>query len=246
MIQGAATAGLWPEQPLLARLDTVIETATTAFFDALDTSEKPTTWLHLQKATQAADDSWLPTNVGTHPTVPEIEQSGLASKHDDDDSEPTFEKKRLSAPQLQAQLSRLSDRTRLRRFKHNSAHQRCMTAITSIEALCHTQLSHNWLGNGAYTGRQCGLFQESQLEHGETCSTTEANRGHNACVHAVLGGLKLADTGITTEPRGLKETQPKPADLVTLDVCVASSNAAAARRDAAQATFDRKTSQNRR
>ena len=71
-------------------------------------------------------------------------------------------------------------------------------------------------------------------------------------VHAVLWGLGLADPGITTEPRGLTETQSWLADLFTaaavpgrsaaLDVCVAPSNAAASRGDAAQAAFDRKTS----
>ena len=95
----------------------------------------------------------------------------------------------------------------------------------------------------------CGSFLDPQLKHGETCSTAEATRSHYACVHAVLGGLKLADPGITAEPRGLTTTQSRPADLFTtapvpgrsaaLDVCVASPNAAAARSDA-QATFDRK------
>ena len=39
--------------------------------------------------------------------------------------------------------------------------------------------------------------------------------GHYACVHAVLGGLRLADPGLTTEPRGLTATQCRPADLFT-------------------------------
>ena len=70
---------------------------------------------------------------------------------------------------------------------------------------------------------------------------------------ASLGGLKLADPGITTESRGLTATQSRPADLLTiravpgrsaaLDVCVASTKAAAARGDGAQAAFDRKTVQ---
>ena len=65
----------------------------------------------------------------------------------------------------------------------------------------------------------------TELERGETCSTAEATR-----VHDVLGGLRLADLGITTEPRGLTETQSRQADLPTtaavpgrsaaLDVCV--------------------------
>ena len=98
--------------------------------------------------------------------------------------------------------------------------------------------------------RLCGSFLDSQLEHGETCSAAEATGGHHTCVHAVLRGLKIADQGITTEPRGLTETQSRLADLFTttavpgrsaaLDVCVASSTAAAARGDTAQAAFDRK------
>ena len=41
MIRGATTAGLLPGQLLLALLDTPTETATAAFLDALDNSEKP-------------------------------------------------------------------------------------------------------------------------------------------------------------------------------------------------------------
>ena len=100
--------------------------------------------------------------------------------------------------------------------------------------------------------RLCGSFFDPQLEHGETCSTAEATRQHYACAHAFLGGLKLADPGITTEPRGLTEAHSRLADVFTttavpgrsaaLHVCVASPNAAAARGDAAQAAFDRKLS----
>ena len=106
------------------------------------------------------------------------------------------------------------------------------------------------LGNRAWTGfgecRLCGSFLHPQLQHGETCSTAEATRGHS-----VLCGLKLADPGIIAESRGLTAT-PRPADIFTtaavpgrsaaLDVCVASRNAAATRGDAAQAAFDRKLS----
>ena len=86
----------------------------------------------------------------------------------------------------------------------------------------------------------------------ETCSNAEATRGHHACVRAVVCGMKLADLGITTEPRGLTASQPRPADTLPTaavqrtqcgpDVCVVSSIAAAAREDAAQAAFDRKLS----
>ena len=49
-------------------------------------------------------------------------------------------------------------------------------------------------------GLGCGTFLDLQLEHGENCSTAEDTRSHHACVHAMLGCLKLADPGITTEP----------------------------------------------
>ena len=87
------------------------------------------------------------------------------------------------------------------------------------------------------------------MEHAETCSTAEATRGHYTCVHVVCG-MKLADPGITTEPRGLAASQSRPTDIFTaaavpgcsvaVDVCVASSIATPPRGDAAQAAFDRK------
>ena len=63
--------------------------------------------------------------------------------------------------------------------------------------------------------------------------------------------MELADPGITTEPREFTASQSRLAGIFTiccspknasaaLDVCVASSIAAAARGDAAQAAFDRK------
>ena len=112
--------------------------------------------------------------------------------------------------------------------------------------LHHQRAEKTWTGFGQC--RLCGSFLGPQLEHGETCSTTEATRGHYACVHAVVCGL-----GITTESRRLTASQSWPADMFTaaavpgrsaaLDVCVASSDAAAAAAgDAAQAASPRKLS----
>ena len=53
-----------------------------------------------------------------------------------------------------------------------------------------------------------GSFLDSQLEHAETCSTAEATREHHARVHAVVCGMKLADPGINTEPRGSQLRNP--------------------------------------
>ena len=47
---------------------------------------------------------------------------------------------------------------------------------------------------------------------------------HAFTPHAVLGGLRLADPGITTEPRELTETQSRPrTQRGSRRVCVASS-----------------------
>ena len=54
----------------------------------------------------------------------------------------SLRKSRLSAPQLQAQLSRLSDRTRLRRLKDTLRSKGAWQHVVRIEDLCHTHGSH--------------------------------------------------------------------------------------------------------
>ena len=115
--QDAATAGLIPKQPLLARLDASIEAATAVYLDALDDSQKPTTTLYLQKAAQAADESWQQTVQGHIQQCQKLNR--LAHRMTMTTPNPRLlhpVKSRRSAPQLQAQLSRWSDRTRLRRL----------------------------------------------------------------------------------------------------------------------------------
>ena len=149
-----------------------------------------------------------------------------------------------------------------------------------IEDLCHTHVSHNWLSlfvacagsvltphdcitnvqktldNPAYTGfGQCrprGTFLDPQIEHGEISRTVEANRGHYACVHDVLGSLRLRDPGITTDP---KDSQKRLADLFN-KCCFSRTQRGSgrvcgilqgsSRGDAAQTVFDRNISHNRR
>ena len=96
---------------------------------------------------------------------------------------------------------------------------------------------------------------DAQVEHGDCCDTAGATRGHYAVVKPVLNFIKLADAAATTEPRGLTDTQSRPADIFTsaavpgrraaLDVCVASPNASGAAGDAAAAAFRRKLSRYR-
>ena len=150
MIQDAVTAGVLL---LEARLDAVIATATSTYLEALDDEDRITAKLYVQKAAPAADETWQQTVDGhtgpvvTNPTVSELEHPSSASQDDDSDgmdfSAPR--KSRLSAPQLQAQLSRLSDRTRFRRLKNTLLSKGAWQQVTRIEDLCHTHVSHKWL-----------------------------------------------------------------------------------------------------
>ena len=122
------TDGLLPEQPLLARLSALIESATAAFLDALDDSEKPICTGQPESWQQTVQGHNGPTVI--NPTVSDIELSGGASQDDDDGSEPAFaphRKRRLSTPQFQRN-SRLSDRTQLQRLEKHVALQRSVSA----------------------------------------------------------------------------------------------------------------------
>ena len=116
-----------------------------------------------------------------------------------------------------------------------------------LGCICHARV-YKWLfhlGAREASGWWSVSFLDPQLDV-EICSTAEVTRGNYAYVHAVVCGLKLADPGITTEPRGRTASQSRPVDIFTTAavpvavVCVASSIAAAARGDAGLAAFDRK------
>ena len=153
MIRDAVREGLLPEQILETRLSEVIETATSTYFSALDNDEQATAKLYVQKAAQAADEAWLQTVQGqqgpgaTNPTIASLEHPSSASQEQDSDdmdfSAPR--KSRLSGPQLRAQLSRLTDRTRLRHLKDTLLSKGAWQQVTRIEDLCHAQVSHKWL-----------------------------------------------------------------------------------------------------
>ena len=163
----------------------------------------------------------------------------VSASHDEDSEDMDFpapRKSRLSAPQLQAQLSRLTGRTRLRRLKNTLLSEGAWQQVTRIEDLCHTHVSHEWLYHlDACAGSVLtphDYITNAQKRLGNRAWTGFGDCPLCACVHAVLCGLKLTDPRPTTDPRGLTATQPRPADIFTavavpgrsaaLDVCVAS------------------------
>ena len=186
--------------------------------------------------------------------------------------------RRLTPSYLQKELVRLADCTRLRALEASLRQQGNWEQLERLQDLRHPGVSHRWLwhldsrsgavlaeedyvlgvqkrlGGRVHEGcapcRLCGAPLDPQLEHSEVCGTAAATRGHYACVRALVEGFRLADPSVTTEPRGLTDTQARPADIFTtaavpgrsaaLDVCVASPSAAMALGDAAEAAFKRK------
>ena len=96
----------------------VIETATSTYLSA--TKIKPRQSCMFRRRLRQRTIGGVQGPGATNPTIASLEHPGSASQDEDGDgmdfSAPG--KSRPSAPQLQAQLSRLTDRTRLRRLKN--------------------------------------------------------------------------------------------------------------------------------
>ena len=226
-----------------------IETATSTYLSALVSDEQATAKLYVQKAAQA-DVAWQQT-IGrlqgrrvANPTIASLEHLGSAFKDEgsDDMDFSAHQKTRLGAPQLQAQLSRLTDRTRLRRLKNTLLSQGAWQQVTESKT-CATRRSPTWL----YTlGRVRGkCLDAARLHYPYAKKTRQLSLGgrrtvpmlrflpgptdgtlrnlqqrrshaeHYACFRAVVSDMTLADPGITTEPWELTASQSKPADMVT-------------------------------
>ena len=97
--------------------------------------------------------------------------------------------------------------------------------------------------------RSCGEGLDARLQHADTCSKTEACRGHYAVVNIVMDAARVADTQAKTEVRGLTETKQRPADIrmrgirlgwkTAVDVCVCSPIAHQSGKDSAETAVRR-------
>ena len=280
MITSCAVAGLIPADQLERRLDRLITSAETAYKGILDEIEKIKAEDFLRRAREAAEQAWRHVASGSAGPAPAVPRVALDGSDDDDGIADTQRRRngRINASNLQRELSILTDATKQRRLEVTLRQQGAWKQLDRINDLRSADVSHKWLyhldaqegsvlmpidftanvqkrlGCRSYTGpapcRLCGGHVDAHLEHSETCSTSEATRGHYACVRAIVNGIKLVDPAVTTEPRGFTSTTLRPADIFTnaavpgrgaaLDVCVASPNAAAAMGDAAESAFQRK------
>ena len=151
--------------------------------------------------------------------------------------------RRLSAPHVQRELSRLLDITRLRSLQSQLRAECAWEQLDRLKELRHKEVSHKWLwhldfhtgsvlseadyianvqrrlGARMYEGggqcRICETVLDPFLEHCETCATAEATKGHCACVRSIVWGLRLADPQVFKEPRGLTTAQTRPTAAVS-------------------------------
>ena len=245
MIQAGADAGLLPAATLGQRFDAIVTTEESAYLGELDEVDKVQAEDFLRRAKLAAEAAWDrivsggtgPEHAG--PRVPHYD----GQNEDEDADERRMRGARISAPQLQRELSVLADRTKARRLEITLQRQGAWAQLDRLKELRHKDVSHRWLRNldtrasgvltsvdfvanvqkrlgcRSYTGlapcRLCGGHIDAHLEHSETCSTAEATRGHYACVRAVVDRVRLADPAVTTEPRGLTSTTSRLADIFT-------------------------------
>ena len=141
--------------------------------------------------------------------MPEVEQGGSASQEDDDDSEPTFAPgKAVSAHDSSRSCSPCCptepECDALKHFLHTGG---AWQQVTRVVDLCHTHVSHEWAVSSRHTPTSPTYTRD--LARGPTralvacaahsctlqSSTVKpaALPEYRACVHAVLGGLKLVD-----------------------------------------------------
>ena len=188
LIHDTSAAVLLHAKPFLERLDALIATATATFAETLDESERATAILHLQNAAAVADQASEQVAGGHRspsaaaPVFVDVEPGWLSAEKDDGE-EVTYvvsRKARLCGPQLQHQLSRLHDGTHLRQPKTALQNKGAWHEVARIEDLCDPHVSHKWICHLD----SCAGSVLAPLEHDDTCSTSEATRGHCAFVNA--------------------------------------------------------------
>ncbi len=256
MAAAAVHAGLLAPGRVEAKLEDKTARAEAAFLASLDELERVKAEDFLSRAKAAAAAQWEQvlqgqgSVAGSAPradaTFSNPDEHAAAPHNTTDDggrADPDSSARRLSAPLVQKELSKLRDCTRLRALEQLLASQENWPQLDRLKELRRPEVCHKWLwhldsSRGAVLGepdyvanvqrrlgarliaghppcRICGAPLDPQLEHSETCATAEATRGHYACVRSLVEGLRLADPTVTTEPVGLTSTSERPADILT-------------------------------
>ena len=127
----------------------------------------------------------------------------------------------------------MTDRTRRRRLKSTLFSKGAWQQVPRIEHLCHTHVSHMWFYHLDACAGSLLTPNDYVTTTSPTCSKDLAHTaetflghpGHDACVQAVLGGLKLEGAS----PRNPEDSQKRnPGPLISF-LPLLSQDAAAAR-----------------
>ena len=205
MIHSAAEAGLLSLEKMEARLEDVTDSARAAFLERLDEVERVRAEEFIDRAKLAANEAFQRVVGGAaspEPPPPVLNHETGEAGDDDGDDAPPGAFKRVSASQLQKELSKLVDQTKARRLDGTLIRMGAWPQLDRLKELRHKEVSHKWLahldvksgavltatdfvvnvqkrlGARVFTGvsscRLCGAHLDAQLEHAELCCTAEA------------------------------------------------------------------------
>ena len=148
MFKACEVAGLLDAAALEDRLSRRLEAAKISFLANLDEVEKVLAEDFIKRAQDAAEDSWMHavSRSNQEPEAPSVVREGHEGEEDSSD-DLRQRSVRISAPQLQRELSILSDRTKARRLDAELERQGAWHQLERIKGLRHREVSHRWLRN---------------------------------------------------------------------------------------------------
>jgi hypothetical protein len=153
MAKQAARAGLIPLGTLEAAFGDRTQRVKRAFLDSLDEAERGRAEKFILAAARAAEEQWLAVNAGqgwTGTRAPRADATfagtdELASDPVDEAMDATPESRTVGPGNLQRELCRLLDCTRLRALERTLTVQNQWQQLARLRELRHPEVSHSWL-----------------------------------------------------------------------------------------------------
>ena len=153
LAQDAAKAGLLPLGILEAAFRQRLDHVRKDFFASLDESERPRATRFLTAATKATEDQWLAACMGkgwAFTKAPRAEASftgleELATDPGEEAMEASPEGRQVTPGNLQRELCRLVDCTKLRHLEDTLTAQCNWPQLARLRELRHPDVSHTWL-----------------------------------------------------------------------------------------------------
>ena len=145
MFRACEQAGLLSASRLQDRLSRTLSAAEATYLQSLDEVEKVRAEDFIRRAKATAEVMWtnlLDGNTAREPVAPRVPRD--EGEDEEDDGVQTRSAK-LSAPQLQRELSMLVDRTKARRLEASLQSQGAWHQLDRLKGLRHKEVSQRWL-----------------------------------------------------------------------------------------------------